>query len=56
MGNALQHKTVVVVGRGSAIARAVTLRARSEGARVVTAGRDKDKLAGATTTPVSALR
>ena len=47
MGNALQHKTVVVVGRGSAIARAVTLRARSEGARVVAAGREKDKLAGA---------
>lgn len=47
MGNALQDKTVVVVGRGSGIARAVTLRARSEGARVVAAGRDKDKLAGA---------
>jgi NAD(P)-dependent dehydrogenase (short-subunit alcohol dehydrogenase family) len=47
MGNTLQHKTVVVVGRGSGIARAVTLLARSEGARVIVAGRDKDKLAGA---------
>lgn len=47
MGNSLQDKTVVVVGRGSGIARAVTLRARSEGARVVVAGRDKEKLAGA---------
>jgi NAD(P)-dependent dehydrogenase (short-subunit alcohol dehydrogenase family) len=44
MGNTLQDKTVVVVGRGSGIARAVTLRARSEGARVVVAGRDKEKL------------
>jgi NAD(P)-dependent dehydrogenase (short-subunit alcohol dehydrogenase family) len=47
MGNLLQHKTVVVVGRGSGIARAITLRARSEGARVVVAGRDRDKLANA---------
>jgi hypothetical protein len=46
MGNALQDKTVVVVGRGSGIARAVPLRARAEVARVVVAGRDKDKLAG----------
>jgi NAD(P)-dependent dehydrogenase (short-subunit alcohol dehydrogenase family) len=46
MGTALEDKTVVVVGRGSGIARAVALRARSEGARVVVAGRDRDKLAG----------
>ncbi len=44
MGNTLLDKTVVVVGRGSGIARAVTLRARLEGARVVVAGRDKEKL------------
>jgi NAD(P)-dependent dehydrogenase (short-subunit alcohol dehydrogenase family) len=37
----------VVVGRGSGIARAVTLLARSEGARVVVAGRDKVALAAA---------
>ena len=51
MGNTLRNKTVVVVGRGSGIARAVTLRARSEGARVVAAGRDKDKQAGADDDP-----
>lgn len=47
MGTTLQDKTVVVVGRGSGIARAITLLARSEGARVVVAGRDKGKLASA---------
>jgi NAD(P)-dependent dehydrogenase (short-subunit alcohol dehydrogenase family) len=47
MGSALRDMTVLVVGRGSGIARAVTLLARSEGARVVVAGRDKTKLAGA---------
>jgi NAD(P)-dependent dehydrogenase (short-subunit alcohol dehydrogenase family) len=47
MGNTLQDNTVVVVGRGSGIARAVTLLARSEGARVVVAGRDKVTLAAA---------
>ena len=47
MGSALQDKTVLVVGRGSGIARAITLLARSEGARVVVAGRDKAKLADA---------
>jgi len=45
--NALRDKKVVVVGRGSGIARAVTLLARSQGARVVVAGRDPGKLAGA---------
>ncbi|HVQ98502.1 MAG TPA: SDR family oxidoreductase [Mycobacterium sp.] len=45
MGHTLANKTVVVVGRGSGIARAVALRARSEGAQVVVAGRDKAKLA-----------
>jgi len=47
MGTALQDKTVVVVGRPSGIARAITLLARSEGARVVVAGRDRGKLADA---------
>jgi NAD(P)-dependent dehydrogenase (short-subunit alcohol dehydrogenase family) len=47
MGNALQDKTIVVVGRSSGIARAVTLLCRSEGARVVVAGRDRDRLAAA---------
>ena len=47
MPNALRDKKVVVVGRGSGIARAVTLLAQSEGARVVVAGRDPGKLADA---------
>jgi NAD(P)-dependent dehydrogenase (short-subunit alcohol dehydrogenase family) len=45
MGNALQDKTVVVVGRASGIARAVALLAHGEGARVIVAGRDSTKLA-----------
>jgi NAD(P)-dependent dehydrogenase (short-subunit alcohol dehydrogenase family) len=47
MANTLRDKTVVVVGRGSGIARAVALLTQSEGARVVVAGRDKAKLADA---------
>ena len=47
MGNTLRGKTVVVVGRGSGIARAVSLLAQSEGARVIAAGREKNKLASA---------
>jgi NAD(P)-dependent dehydrogenase (short-subunit alcohol dehydrogenase family) len=37
MGTNLRNKTVLVVGRGSGIARAVALLARSEEARVVVA-------------------
>lgn len=44
MGDTLRDKTVVVVGRGSGIAHAVALLARSEGARVIAAGRDRGKL------------
>jgi NAD(P)-dependent dehydrogenase (short-subunit alcohol dehydrogenase family) len=47
MGSALRDKTVLIIGRGSGIARAVTLLARSEGARVVVAGRGRTKLADA---------
>jgi NAD(P)-dependent dehydrogenase (short-subunit alcohol dehydrogenase family) len=47
MGNALQDKTVVVIGRGSGIARAIALLSQSEGARVIVAGRDRGKLANA---------
>lgn len=43
----MQGKTVVVVGRGSGIARGVSLLARSEGARVIVAGRDVDALKAA---------
>jgi NAD(P)-dependent dehydrogenase (short-subunit alcohol dehydrogenase family) len=47
VGNTLRDNTVLVIGRGSGIARAVALLARSEGARVIVAGRDQTKLAGA---------
>lgn len=47
MGNALRDKTVVVVGRGSGIARAIALLAESQSARVIVAGRDRAKLASA---------
>jgi NAD(P)-dependent dehydrogenase (short-subunit alcohol dehydrogenase family) len=47
MGGTLRDKTVLVVGGGTGIARAVVLLARSKGARVVVAGRDKARLAGA---------
>jgi NAD(P)-dependent dehydrogenase (short-subunit alcohol dehydrogenase family) len=45
MANALQDRTILLVGRGSGIARAVALLTRSEGARVIVAGRDRLKLA-----------
>ena len=41
----LQGKCVVVVGRGGGIAKAVTILARLEGARVVVAARDSEVLA-----------
>jgi NAD(P)-dependent dehydrogenase (short-subunit alcohol dehydrogenase family) len=47
VANTLQDRTVVVVGRGSGIARAVALLTHSEGARVIAAGRDQAKLAKA---------
>jgi NAD(P)-dependent dehydrogenase (short-subunit alcohol dehydrogenase family) len=47
MATSLQDRTVVVIGRGSGIARAITLLARAEGATVVVAGRDKAKLVDA---------
>jgi NAD(P)-dependent dehydrogenase (short-subunit alcohol dehydrogenase family) len=43
----LKNKIVLVVGRGSGIARAVALAAHAEGARVIVAGRDKSALAAA---------
>ncbi|WP_446040395.1 SDR family oxidoreductase [Streptomyces sp. SID1121] len=51
MKSTLQDKTVLVVGRGSGIARAVTLAAREAGARVVVAGRDEGSLAKAYNDP-----
>ena len=46
MGISLRDKKVLIIGRGSGIARAITLLARSEGADVVVAGRDRIRLAG----------
>jgi len=43
----LQGQRVLVVGRGSGIARAVTVAARDAGAKVIAAGRDQDTLAAA---------
>ena len=43
----MQGQSVLVVGRGSGIARAVTLAARDAGAKVIAAGRDSENLAAA---------
>jgi NAD(P)-dependent dehydrogenase (short-subunit alcohol dehydrogenase family) len=45
MANGLQDKTILVIGRGSGIARTIALLARSEGGQVIVAGRDRAKLA-----------
>jgi NAD(P)-dependent dehydrogenase (short-subunit alcohol dehydrogenase family) len=43
----LKDRTVLVIGRGSGIARAIALAVSEEGARVIVAGRHPDDLAGA---------
>jgi NAD(P)-dependent dehydrogenase (short-subunit alcohol dehydrogenase family) len=45
MAASLKDKTVVVIGRGSGIARAITDAARDEGANVIVAGRRPERLA-----------
>ncbi|MFG2788249.1 SDR family oxidoreductase [Streptomyces sp. NPDC048419] len=47
MTGPLSEETVLVVGRGGGIARAVAVAARDAGARVVAAGRDRQALADA---------
>jgi NAD(P)-dependent dehydrogenase (short-subunit alcohol dehydrogenase family) len=47
MSNELQNRTVLIVGRGSGIARSVALAAGNAGARVVVASRDRNALAAA---------
>jgi NAD(P)-dependent dehydrogenase (short-subunit alcohol dehydrogenase family) len=47
VSTSLHDRTVLVIGRASGIARAITLAARREGAHVVVAGRDPAKLAEA---------
>ena len=46
MNGSLHDQKVLVIGRGSGIARAVALAARDAGAHVVAAGRDQEKLSG----------
>jgi NAD(P)-dependent dehydrogenase (short-subunit alcohol dehydrogenase family) len=45
MTGSLKDQTVLVIGRGSGLARAIVLAARDEGAQVVAAGRDQEALA-----------
>jgi NAD(P)-dependent dehydrogenase (short-subunit alcohol dehydrogenase family) len=45
MDHPLEDRTVLVIGRGSGIARALTLAVRDAGAHVVVAGRDPGRLA-----------
>jgi NAD(P)-dependent dehydrogenase (short-subunit alcohol dehydrogenase family) len=47
MATSLQDKTVLVIGRGSGIARAITDAARAEGANVIVAGRRPERLVAA---------
>ncbi|WP_326746311.1 SDR family oxidoreductase [Streptomyces sp. NBC_00121] len=57
MAGSLQGETVLVVGRGSGIARAIVDTAVAEGAHVVAAGRNRDALEAAyKNTPVSVKR
>ena len=46
MNGSLHDQKVLVIGRGSGIARAVAVAARDAGAHVIVAGRDQEKLAG----------
>src|SRR3984957_16088923 len=46
MNGSLNDQKVLVIGRGSGIARAVALAACDAGAHVVAAGRDQEKLSG----------
>jgi NAD(P)-dependent dehydrogenase (short-subunit alcohol dehydrogenase family) len=47
MTGSLKDQTVLVIGRGSGLARAIVLAARDEGAEVVAAGRDQEALGAA---------
>lgn len=51
MAGALQDKTVLVIGRPSGIAGAVTAAVRAAGARVIVAGRQQERLASAYSDP-----
>jgi NAD(P)-dependent dehydrogenase (short-subunit alcohol dehydrogenase family) len=47
MTGSLKDQTVLVIGRGGGIARAICLAARDEGAQVIAAGRGQERLAAA---------
>ena len=47
MTGTLKDQTLLIIGRGSGLARAIALAALDAGARVVAAGRDRDTLASA---------
>jgi NAD(P)-dependent dehydrogenase (short-subunit alcohol dehydrogenase family) len=47
MTGSLKDQTVLVIGRGSGLARAIVLAARDEGAQVIAAGRDQEALGAA---------
>jgi NAD(P)-dependent dehydrogenase (short-subunit alcohol dehydrogenase family) len=47
MTGSLKDQTVLIIGRGSGLARAAALAARDEGAQLVAAGRDSEGLAAA---------
>ena len=47
MTGSLKDQTVLVIGRGSGLARAIVLAARDEGAQVIAAGRDPGALGAA---------
>ncbi|MGH3252648.1 MAG: SDR family oxidoreductase [Trebonia sp.] len=49
MTGSLKDQTVLVIGRGSGLARAIVLAARDEGAQVIAAGRDQEALGAAYT-------
>src|SRR5215471_2092508 len=47
MTGSLKDQTVLVIGRGSGLARAVAVTALDAGARVIAAGRDREALSAA---------
>jgi NAD(P)-dependent dehydrogenase (short-subunit alcohol dehydrogenase family) len=47
MTGSLKDQTVLIIGRGSGLARAIALAALDAGAQVVAAGRDEENLSGA---------
>ena len=47
MTGSLKDQTVLVIGRGSGLARAIALAAQDAGAQVIAAGRDQEMLSAA---------